>query len=186
MTAILGLYEEGKLWLIGDSYTGSASHDCKDLCSSPKVYKHMDFIVGLCGSPKHELIFEEIFKKETKKKSFVASEDWIKFKLPKLIKAACLKARVIVKDTEGEEVMGESSFLIGYQKKFYYLDSDFSIWATQKTTVGIGVAAPYALGALTALEENTKYSAEEKLRKAMTIAAELSHYVSKPYEIVSI
>jgi ATP-dependent protease HslVU (ClpYQ) peptidase subunit len=186
MTAILGLFEDEKLWLIGDSYTGNADHDCKDLCLSPKVYKHLNFIIGLCGSPKHELIFEEVFKKETKKKSFVESENWIKFKLPIVFKQACIKAKVTSKDVDGEVVMGDSSFLIGYNKKFYYLDSDFSIWATQKTTVGIGVAAPYALGALTALEENTSLTAEEKLKKAMTIAAELSHYVSKPYKIVSL
>jgi len=188
MTAILGMQDQktGKLFLIGDSYTGDGTQDYKSLCLAPKVYKVGEFIVGLCGSPKHELIFEELIIKETKKKGFEYSEEWLKYKFPKLLKTACLEACMISKDESGEDAMGTSSFIIGYKKTFYYLDSDFSLWATRKGIVGIGIAAQYALGALSVLENQSDLSTEEKLTKALDVTSELSHYVCKPYTVISL
>lgn len=187
MTAILGLKDsKGKLYLIGDSYTGDVSGDYKSTCFAPKVYKISEFIVGLCGSPKHELIFEEVIKSETKKKTFSHSEEWLKFKFPKLVKASCVSAGLVSKDEDGEDIMGTTEFVIGYKKTFYHFDSDFSLWATNRSTVAIGIAANYGLGALTVLEKNDDLTSEEKLTRAMDVALELSHYVAKPYITVSV
>jgi len=187
MTAVVGILENNKLWLAGDSYTGDSSVDSKTICFSPKVYIVGSMIVGLCGSPRHEIILEELLKKEVKKKSFVVSHDWIKFKLPHLFRTKCKKLGAIILDEEKEETMGESSFLIGYDNVFYYVDCNFSIWPTQSTIVGIGFASSYALGALTALNETmVDATPQEKLFKALDIAANLSHYVSKPYVIASL
>lgn len=186
MTAIVGFLQNDKLWLIGDSYVGDSESDQKDLCSTPKVYKLKEIIVGICGNPRHESILEELLRRELNRKGFRMSHDWLRFKLPLLFHAKCKAAGATVTDEEGEETMGKSSFLIGFDKVFYYLDCNFSIWATKKTTVGIGVASPYALGALTAIQDDADKSPEEKLIKALDIAASMSHYVSKPYEIISI
>ena len=186
MTAIVGFQQNEKLWLIGDSYVGDSESDQKDLCSTPKVYKLKNIIVGICGNPRHEMLLEELLRKELGKKGFVLSHDWLKFKLPVLFHAKCKKAGAIITDEEGEETIGKSSFLIGFDKVFYYLDCNFSIWATKKTTVGIGIAAPYALGALVAIENNRDKTPEQKLTTALDIAASMSHYVSQPYDIVSI
>lgn len=185
MTAILGIEDQGKLYLIGDSYTGDSSQDYKALCLSPKVYKISEFIVGLCGSPRHELLLEEILVKETKKKSFTPSLEWLKYKLPKLLRNSCVEAGMYIVEN-GEKTMGTSGFIIGFQKTFYYLDSDFSLWATKTGIVGIGVASQYALGALSILEKDKTLTVEEKLTKALDATTEFSHFVCKPYTIVSI
>jgi ATP-dependent protease HslVU (ClpYQ) peptidase subunit len=187
MTAVIGILENNKLWLAGDSYTGDSSSDIKSTCSSPKVYSVGPMIVGLCGSPRHEIIFEELLRKEVKKKTTVISHEWIKFKLPQLFRSKCKKNGAIILDEDKEETMGDSAFLIGFDNIFYYVDCNFSIWPTQNTIVGIGVASSYALGALTALNDTMSgASPEEKLLKALDISANLSHYVSKPYVIVSL
>jgi ATP-dependent protease HslVU (ClpYQ) peptidase subunit len=189
MTAIIGFRDtENKLWLAGDSYVGDSGADSKGLTGSPKVYSFEahKLIVGLCGSPKHEMVLEELLIKELNKKDFVLTHEWLKYKLPSLMRAKCRKMGVIELDEDKEEVMGQSSFLFGFDKTFYYFDCNFSFWATSNPVVGIGIASPYALGAMTVLYELDKFTQEEKLTMCLDASANLSHYVSKPYAIVSV
>ena len=179
MTVVIA-YSNGKnVWLAGDSFCGTTSQ--KGRCAEPKVYTAGALGVGICGSPRHEKILEDIIR-SSNPNDF--TEHWVKFVLPDLFVDA-LKQKNALQEKDGQASIEGSSYLFVLNGNIYHLEEDFSVWQTKDNVAAIGLGLEYAMGALTVLK-NKKEKPEEILLETLKACEELCPGVVGPFTIIKV
>lgn len=176
MTCIVGLVHEGKVYMGADS-AASSGFD-RHLTSLHKVFRTGKFLLGYTTSFRmgqilqYHLTVRTQFTEETDEQYMVVA----------FVEAVreCLKGKGFAKIDNNVEEGGE--FLVGYNGHIYQLESDFQINHWQHGMGACGAGEDYALATLLALPN---LEPEERIRRALEIASELSSYVSPPFLIES-
>lgn len=181
MTCIIGFLEKGKVWLAGDRVAADTGQWQNQVINEPKVFQTGSFIMGYTSSFR----FGDLLKY-----SFCPTEPREDEDLSRYMRQTFIvELRKLLRDEGYSRVDSNQesggTMLVGIAGRLFLVQDDFSIieYSSQYTAVGCG--APYALGALTAID-HFDLEPSERLGIAMFAASSLSAYVSKEYDVISI
>ncbi len=180
MTCIVGLVEKDKVYIGGDS-ASVAGYDVQ-LRADEKVFTNKDFIMGFTSSFRMGQILRYDFTSPCRIENIGDDEYLYKYWINKVIKTMKEKQYATVK--EGEVKGG--SFIFGYRKKLYTVESDFQIGKMIKPYIAVGCGYAYALGALYVLEGIKNKAPKDKILLSLKAAEERSAGVQGPFHIVEL
>lgn len=181
MTCIVGCERDGVVYIGGDS---AAISDLDIVTrSDEKVFINGPLIIGFTNSFRMGQLLRYALdvpdhdpRMETMK--------WIVVDLVDAFRKTFSDKGYLTKENDVET---GGTFLMGYQGKLYYVDSDFQIGHHIDGYAACGCGESYALGVLHHLNKNNpKMKPEDVLKHALDAASYHSGGVSKPYTILSL
>jgi len=182
MTCIVGLEDEGKVYIGGDS-AGVDSGWNYMLREDKKVFRNGKMIFGFTSSFRMGQLLQYKLKIPRPKKTDTDDFGYLCTTfMDALIK--CFKDSGYA-HVNNSKVSG-GTFLLGYKGKLYQVQSDYQVSRVLKPFDACGCGEPYALGAMEVLYLDKKISPEEKILKALEVAETFSAGVRGPFNVVSI
>jgi len=175
MTCIVGLVSKGKVYMGGDS--AGASGWLVRAVQSPKVFKVGAFIIGYTTSFRMGEILQYHLDVEPQKEE-QADHEYMVCHFAEAVRKA-LKEHGFAKVENNVEEGGD--FLVGYRGHLYSVNDDFQMTEHVENYDACGCGQEFALGAIKALED---WAPEERIRRALEIAAYFSGGVLPPFHIV--
>ena len=174
MTCIVGLAENGVVYMGGDSCAGNDW--MVDSVKNRKVFKTGEFLIGLATSWRMGQLLEHNLNVRPQG----AGTD-LAYLVKVFVEAVrtCLKDGGFAEIENGKESGG--TFLVGYKDKVYEFQADFSILEPSSGIAACGHGHLQALAVMQALEDKPP---EERIMKALDIAACTSQYVKPPFHIL--
>ena len=178
MTCIIGLAEDGKVWMGGDSACASGWQVRKTNLS--KVFRVQDFLIGYTSSFRMGQILEHHLSVPAQN-----GRSDVKYLVTEFIPRVrdCLKEYWF--DNVKDEYDKGGTFLLGYRRHLYRVDSDFQVNEYVDNYDACGCGELYALAAMKAME-TLVVSPEERIIRALSIAAHFSGGVCRPFHVLSV
>lgn len=179
MTCIVGLIQQGKIIIGGDSagVGGLSIHIRRDT----KVFKTGPFIMGFTSSFRMGQLLMSSHYKIPKQKKGQSDFDFMITTFIDSVKECFRKGGYSQRYTDGDDKGG--TFLVGYKGELYMIDEDYQVAMTKDNFISVGCGEEIAEGAMYALQ-NVKMNPYEKLEIALSAAAHFSGGVEKPFNYV--
>jgi len=181
MTCIVGLVEDGKVWIGGDS-AGVSGLDLR-VRADEKVFVRSNMIFGFTGSFRLGQILRFTFNPPDQS---VGCDDYAYLCGPfidALIRHLKDKGFARIKDGEVEG----GTFLLGYKGSLYCIYDDFQVAKSVDNFHAVGCGDDYALGALEVLmTKESDVSPSNKLKIALKVAEKFSAGVRRPFIVRSL
>ncbi len=178
MTCIVGLKENGTVWLGGDS----AASRWSDIIiqKEKKVFKKGNLVFGGCGSGR----MANLLQYELSIPEQLSSQDDVQYLCTSFVDAvrACYKKYEVAWMDNG--ITRGSEFLVGYKGELYGVYSNYDVIQSVHSYNACGCGGNYALGAMHATE-NMGLKPEARIKIALKGAALHSSAVAPPFTIVS-
>ncbi|KKN30380.1 hypothetical protein LCGC14_0834530 [marine sediment metagenome] len=178
MTCIVGLIDDGKIYIGGDSAGMNEAYDIT-VRTDPKVFQNGLFIMGFTDSFRmgQLLMYSLSISKQNK-------ETDEQFMCTTFIDAVrkCLKKGGYASSKNGEEEGGE--FLVGYKSTLYRICSDFQVGCSNRGYMAVGCGRNYAYGSLWETND-TKIKPEIRVLRALKCAEEFSAGVRSPFKVIT-
>ena len=178
MTCIVGLVDDGKVYMGGDS-AGVAGLDITTR-KDPKVFINGSFLFGCEGSFRMMQLLR--FKLSPPKHH--TDIDVYEFMVVNFVEAVreCLKTGGYTRVDNNKEKGG--FFLVGYKGRIFDIESDFQVGESEKGYCTYGCGSPFAMGSLyqTEGQENPK----KRVLAALAAAQEFSAGVREPFHVLEI
>lgn len=178
MTCIVGVVEDGKVWIGCDSMisTGSLSSTI-----DTKIAKNDEMLFGFTGRVRDIQLIRfgfDIPKQE---------DDMDDYEYMVTVLSTAVRNRLkefgasIVKD---QEEMGNLGTLIGYRGALYKMDWDFAVRRIESNYYAVGSGTRPALGSLYSTEK-TDMTPEDRILLALETAAHFVQSVGGPFTVES-
>ena len=186
MTCIVGLVEEGNVYIGADSLASSAAS--KVLVRNAKIVNlkrpdtgyPSDLIIGYTSSWRMgQLLGKLKLPKYTKGDAF----DWLSGPFVDAVRKQ-LKEGGWAKIENGHESGGE--FLVAYDGRLFKVQSDFSVLETLQGFDACGSGEDWALGSLHASQSIRSLSSEKRVIMALTAAETFNPSVAAPFHVTSL
>ena len=185
MTCIVGVIEDGDVWMGGDSATVAGYY--LDRRADKKVFKNGPCLMGFTTSWR----MGQLLRYSLKVPDQPNEMDEYEFMVTKFIDAVrkCLHEGGYAK--KKDEVEEGGTFLVGYRGKLYQIQDDFQVGQSQAHFDSVGCGFQVAQGALYAIETQSSwmkplaYSAEAKVTIALEAAERFSAGVRAPFDVIS-
>jgi ATP-dependent protease HslVU (ClpYQ) peptidase subunit len=172
VTCVVGIEQDGLVWLGGDSSCLDTEGDAVVTQRQSKVFRRGNYVVGFAGSFQVGDLLK--YKTDFPKK---ASQDSHPRMISEAIQEAFKKAKLKTDDWEA---------LIGYGDRLYIVQHDFYCYRhTQPyTAIGAASAVAVALGTLRTLEKaaTKKMTGRARVKMALENAATFSSSVRSPWK----
>ena len=186
MTCIVGLIDNGKVWMGGDS-AGVAGLNVT-LRKDPKVFKNGDFLIGYTSSFRMGQLLRFKFN-PPKYYAEQYNNDEYKYMCTDFIDSIreCLKTGGYTTIANNEEKGG--SFLVGFQGRLFEIECDFQVGESLAKYEAVGCGAGYAKGSLfnsLNFHNGEIHDPEEVIREALLAAENFSGGVRSPFIIEDI
>jgi ATP-dependent protease HslVU (ClpYQ) peptidase subunit len=185
MTLIVGLVEDGKVYIGADSLIMWGSKSVQ--MSTNKIWKTNEMVIGGAGSLVHlqnlqyNLKIPEVPKQYLSSKNglikYLSTEFFPAFKTS-LIRGALLE----IKDSVG---VTDLDILIGMHGRLFVISAQGAVNECVQGYCAIGSGSEFALGVLHTLQ-TTDTTPEDKILRALDAAAEHTYSVARPFSIESI
>lgn len=179
MTCIVGIKHEEKVYIGGDSL-GSAGYS-KTVRSDEKVFKKSDMIFGFTSSYRMGNIIRYCLSIPQRPEDIDDMTYLVAHFIPALI---CSFSSNGYLQKKNEQHSG-GTFLLGYRKELYKIDTDFQVGKSVLNYDACGCGEDYAKGALH-VANLYQYTPEQKIELALKAAEEHSGGVGGPFTIVSV
>ena len=179
MTCIIGLVENGKVYIGGDS-AGCADGEIR-ATKIAKVFRNGNFLIGYTTSFR----MGQLLQYQLDVPGQVESIPDGAYMVCTFVEAV----RKLFTDygfariDSNEESAGK--FLVAYRGHLYCVESDYQVQENLDGFEVIGAGRSYALGALKVLE-TLELSPTERILKALQVSAYFSDSVMEPFKILSI
>lgn len=177
MTCIVGIVENGKVWMGADS--AGVSSDCVQINKETKVFRKEEFIIGCTTSFRMIQLIKYRFKPPTHKRDVDVMEYMATSFIDTL--RQCFQSGGFLHEDKG--VISGGSFLVGYKGRLFSIQSDFQVFESADEFDACGSGESYALGALCAMDWTLP--AEVRLKNSLVAACHLSTGVRPPFIIIS-
>lgn len=176
MTCIVGIVEDGKVLIGGDSIA-SDGWNLMDRADA-KVFKTGAFVMGFTTSYRMGQLLRYAFKPPKRH----VDQDIMAFMVTDFIIAVrdCLKSGGYAKKDKDAEQGG--TFLVGYEGRLFRIEEDYQVGESSDSYAACGCGQPFAMGALYATEGR---SASERIDIALRAAEKNSSGVRGPFLTVS-
>lgn len=180
MTCIVGLTDNGKVYLGGDTL-GVGGYS-KTVRSDGKVFLNGEFLMGFTSSYRMGQLLRYSFKPPTRSKDVEDDMEYlVAHFIPALIDAYRKGQYLMKKD---DAAVG-GTFLMGYRGILYQIESDFQVGISVLQYDAVGCGADLALGAMHVLKD-MNMDPEEKIKTALQAATVHSAGVGGNFEVLSI
>ena len=178
MTCIVGLVENGTVYMGGDS-AGVAGFDLT-VRADEKVFRNGDYLMGFTSSFRMGQLLRYAFEPPEIKDG----EEINKFMATRFVDAVrqCLKDGGYARKKDEEEIGG--TFLVGYKGWLFKIQDDYQVAVSFFRFDVVGCGESYAKGALFAM--NQEYPPEQQVRLALEAAEQFSAGVRRPFTILSL
>jgi ATP-dependent protease HslVU (ClpYQ) peptidase subunit len=179
MTCIVGIKDNGKVYIGGDSL--GSSHYKKVIRVDQKIFIKNDMIFGFTSSYRMGQILRYSFVAPKQLHEDADDMEYLVNKfIPALIK--CYDSHGYL--TKKENVVIGGVFLLGYKTKLYKIESDFQVGESINEFDACGSGEDFALGSLYSTTAIT--DPESRIQTAINAAAEFSPGVGGNNLIMSI
>ena len=176
MTCIIGLSENNKVYIGGDSASGDNNSWTVRATTIEKVFRCSPFLMGCSTSFRMIQLLHYCLKDLPEQNESNDMAYMVKVFVEHVRQLFSEKG--FSKIDDNEETGGE--FLVGYHNQLYLVGSDFQVNGNQDGLDAIGCGANFALGAMKALEH---FPPKERILKSLEIAAYFSGGVMPPFVI---
>ncbi len=172
MTCIVGLGHEGKVCM-GADCAGGSDWETRSV-TTPKVFMRGPFLIGYTTSFR----MGQVLQCKLEAREQLEGETDYEFMVAGFGEAVrnTLKSIGFSRVENNQESGGQ--FLVGYRGELYEMESDFAILQFVDRFSAVGVGAPYALGAMAALDG---LAPRERVMRSLEIAALFCNGVSGPF-----
>lgn len=176
MTCIVGLKQDGKVYIGGDS-AGVGDYDLT-LRADKKVFRNGPFLIGFTSSFRMGQLLAYKFAPPEPK----AGQDLMAFMVVDFIDAAreCLKYSGFSRVKDNEEEGG--NFLVGYQDRLFNIGTDFQVGESVSGHDAAGCGESFALGCLYATKGKKP---RDRVIAALECAEAHSAGVRAPFFVLS-
>lgn len=173
MTCIVGIAQNGKVWIGGDS--ASVQGWLVRRTALPKVFRVQNFLIGYTSSFRFGQILQYHFSAPKQN-----GQSDIKY----LVTVVVPEIRQCMKEHWFENVLSEDDkggrFLLGYNRQLYRVDMDFQVNPTISGYDACGSGQEFALSVL---YTHRKLASKKRILKALKTAAHFCGSVCKPFVI---
>ena len=176
MTCIVGLEENGKVWIGADS-AGTNGRMDQRIRADKKVFVKGEFIVGFCGSFRAGQLltcYLEVPPQEEGVDDFTF--------LVNEFTAAVKKCLAPLKEDDPQSA--HPNFLFGYRGHLYGVEGDYQISRSEESFDSVGSGSDIAIGAMHA-SKDTK-GAKKRIIKALEASALNNAAVRPPFHVMSL
>lgn len=177
MTCIVGLLDDGKVYMGGDSAGVAGYYLTKR--KDKKVFKNGDFLIGFTSSFRMGQLLQCNFTPP----KYHKDEDLYKYMVTDFIDAVrtCFKAGGYSK--KENEVEKGGTFLVGCYGRLFEIESDFQVGESFDSYEAVGCGIDLARGSMFTSE---LLKPKERILKALQAAAHFSTGVVEPFTILEI
>jgi ATP-dependent protease HslVU (ClpYQ) peptidase subunit len=178
MTCIVGLVEDGLIYMAGDSAAVASSSYDRYKRKDPKVFINGSFIFGYTGSFRMGQLLRFSFRPP----SLPSGMDIYEYMCTSFVDEIrkCFKDGGFMK-IENSVEESEAAFLVGYKGRLFFVDSDLHIGEPIFNYDACGCGKYYALGSLYASQDIDP--PQTRLMIALSAAQEFCGGVSEPFVI---
>lgn len=176
MTCIVGLIEEGKVHIGGDS---AVSTYITQTLTMKKVFRHKDCILGYSGSLRMLNLLAYAFS-VPEHPSDMSVERYLTTLFVDALRTTLKDAGNATKDSEKESSTGY--FLIGYQRRLFQIGIDYSVMEVADSFQAIGSGHEVALGALHATKDMSLMP-QKRIELALQAASHFCAGVGGPFSV---
>lgn len=179
MTCIVGLKDQGKVWMGGDSQI--TSNNTKLTTTGDKIFQIDNFLIGVTGYTRISQLIQYSFEPPKR----YPDTDVMKYMVTEFAGALryCLRHNGMWTNVDGME-SGEFQLLVGYEGRLFKVSGDLCVSEPVEGFHAIGSGGTLALGALAATEDIL--DPEKRVRMALEIAEKYDPYTRGPFVIKSI
>lgn len=177
MTTIVGLVEDGKVYIGGDSAISHGTH--VRVMSNSKVYKRGEVVFGGAGSWRaiqivaHEMQIPPVIEGQSPR-------EYVMHGVVDCLREALKWNGHTHKDRKPEDFAGQ--VLVGFRGHLFEIDPEFAVVEYPEKYVAIGSGSKYALGSL-ASTQGSSLTPEERVLLALDISARFDAFVKPPFEV---
>ncbi len=178
MTCIVGLVDNGKVYLGGDSL-GVAGLDAT-VRRDKKVFRNGEFIMGFTTSYRMGQLLQYKF---TASRKLEATEDPMSYMVNVFVEDVrkCLETGGFNKKKDGQDEAG--TFLVGFAGRLFRVDSDYQVGESEDGYDSCGCGQAYALGSFfTTLQ----HPPEQRIIAALETAEHFSAGVKSPFTTITL
>lgn len=180
MTCIVGLVENNKIYIGGDSAGVAGYYLIKR--ADEKVFKKGEFVFGFTSSFRMgQLIRYKLSIPKVEEGQDIDDYLYTKF-IDSVIK--CFKDNQYAQIKENEIFGG--CFLFGFRGNLYTVESDFQIGKPMNNFAAVGCGQDIALGCMYGLQNNKSMKPKDKITLALEAAENNSAGVRGPFHIVEL
>ena len=175
MTCIVGLVDNGKIYMGGDS-AGVAGLDMYGRADQ-KVFRVDKFVMGFTDSFR----MGQLLRYDLKPPKMYPDADIYKYMVTEFIDEVrlCLKRGGYASKKDETERGG--TFLVGYSGRLFRIEGDYQVGETILPFSACGCGQSFALGSLYSTEAWTNPT--KRIEKALSAAQEFSAGVREPFNI---
>ncbi len=172
MTCIVGLIEDGTVYMGGDS-AGVAGYGLT-VRADEKVFVKGDFVMGFTSSFR----MGQLLRYSLKPPKYHPDVDTSEYMVVDFVNAAreCLKTGGYAQKDKEVEVGG--TFLVGFNGKLFKVESDYQVGIPMQFFDACGCGDDIALGAMFS---NAHLSPEDRILQALEAAEQFSAGVRRPF-----
>ena len=176
MTCIVGLVDNGKVYMGGDS-AGVGGYDLT-IRADQKVFRNGDFLMGFTSSFR----MGQLLRYKLSPPKLHSDDDLYQYMVVQFAEAVrtCLKDGGYAQNDKGEEHGG--TFLVGAKGRLFSIHGDYQVGEPQDPFYAVGCADNIALGAMYATQ-GKGMNPEERVRLALQAAERYSAGVRGPFAI---
>lgn len=183
MTAIVGVVQNGEVWMGGDNLGANGYFNAWNL-AEPKVFRTGPFLVGVAGSPRvkqlieHKLNLRDDPRESDSRKFMVVS---FVDELRNILNINGSKGT----DSNIDRVSGYSQAMVAFRGRIFVVQDDFQICERSEGYDAIGCGGDFALGSLFETQ-GKKLQPKQRVERALQCAEKFSAGVRGPFTILKL
>jgi ATP-dependent protease HslVU (ClpYQ) peptidase subunit len=179
LTCIVGLVDEGKVYIGGDS-AGVAGLSLT-VRADEKIFKNGEFVMGFTSSFRMGQLLR--FKLDIPYHK--PGLDTYEYMVTEFVEAVrkCLKEGGYARTENGEESGG--TFLVGYRGELFTIEEDYQVGRSAADYDAVGCGDNVAKGSLFSTGRLSDLSPYDRIRDALYAAEQFSAGVRRPFSILS-
>jgi ATP-dependent protease HslVU (ClpYQ) peptidase subunit len=176
MTCVVGLAENGRVWMGADSAT--TWDDTKlVIASNPKVFRVGPLVIGYCGSGRVGRLLQYSLTPPPVRN--MPADKYVAITLVEAIRKCLFEGGVTHKENNEEEI--PSDFLVGFKGRLWRVDGDFNVDESRHPFDSVGCGSHIALGAMHATQS---LQPRQRLMAALRAAQEFNYAVRAPFVVL--
>lgn len=181
MTCIVGVVDDGRVYLGGDAAATGSAFDSATV-TAPKVFEHNWYVIGYTSSFRMgQLIEHALSVPKPPKKADLHAFMCVTF--VDTLRDCLKEGGWATRDKEQEE---GGQILVGVAGRLFTIQDDYAVLEFSHGYQAVGAGSDLALGALSALEQaNGHMDPATRLGVALSAAAEHNASVRPPFTVVA-
>ena len=174
MTCIIGLEEDGRVYIGADSCTSNGGFD-RDSVLDKKIFRKNGFIFAHTGTVRAKQIIEHLIDFPSPK---TFDDNFVINKIAEPIRSKFKE--IGYSEIKDNQESTEDGFIIAYKQSAYFIYSNYTVSRNKDGLITAGCGGRFARGAMLALKDLPPI---ERIERALEIASICSVAVESPFEI---